>query len=75
MSAGEHTAVQTDFNKAISMTLHSEAAFRDDIKYGPWFDATLFNCKHVQDNPHDFAGFFGAQGSLLYYPIALILVR
>lgn len=75
MSASEHTAVQTDFNKTISMTLHAEAAFRDTIKYGAWFDPTLFTCSHVQQNPSDFLQFFGPAGSLLYYPKALILVR
>jgi hypothetical protein len=74
-SASEHTAIQSDFDHMTSMELSAVATLRADIQYGGWFDPTLFSCKHVKDNPQDFSEYFGPNGTLLYYPIALILVR
>jgi hypothetical protein len=74
-NAGEHTQIQEDFNTSTAIDLAATAAFRVNILYPAWFHPTLFNCKHVKDNPKDFEVFFGDAGTLLYYPTALMLVR
>jgi hypothetical protein len=35
----------------------------------------LFSHKHVKENPQEFVDFFGPDGTLLYYPIGLVVVR
>jgi hypothetical protein len=75
-SASEHTQIQEDFKHATSITIGSKSAFRLSINFPPaWFNPTLFTCDHVAQNPHDFIEFFGDDGSLLYYPTGLILIR
>jgi hypothetical protein len=74
-SAGGHTEIQEDFSHATGLTLTAEAAFRVTINWPSWFRPNLFNNHHVTDNPHDFLKFFGPNGTLLYYPTGLILVR
>lgn len=74
-SASEHTAITEDFRKASSIKLKSKAAFRVGINHGPWFDSNLFNASYIKKHPEMFEKFFGKQGTLLYYPTALILVR
>ena len=74
-TASEHTAISEDFRKATSILLKSKASFRVGINHGPWFNANLFKASYIKKHPEMFEKFFGKQGSLLYYPSALILVR
>lgn len=73
--ASSHTAIQEDFNKGQTMKLHAEAAYRLDIIYPGWFRPTIFDVKHVKDNPKAFDKYFGTKGLLRFYPTALMLVR
>ncbi|MDY1010350.1 hypothetical protein [Sphingomonas sp. CFBP9019] len=73
-SASEHTQIQSDFTTVTDISISSTASYRIELNI-PWMDATLFNHKYVRDNPHDFLEFFGSEGSLLYYPTALIVIR
>ncbi len=74
-SASEHTKIQDDFTHTTGVELKCEAAFRINVKYPQWFHAELFEHQHVKDNPHLFEEFFGTTGSLLYYPLAIVVVR
>lgn len=74
-SAASSTTITEDFQKATAINLGAKAAFRVNINYGSWFKANLFKSKYVKKNPQLFLEFFGVNGSLLYYPTALILVR
>jgi len=74
-SASEHQAISQDFSTATEINLLSKAAFRVQINYGPWFNAALFDSKYIKENPGSFMEFFGANGSLLYYPTSLVMVR
>lgn len=74
-SASEHTKIQEDFSKTTGIKLAANAAFRINIKYPQWFHPELFNHKHVKANPQVFSEFLGPQGSLLYYPLAIVVVR
>ena len=73
--AGEQRTIQEDFSHTTSIELKSESCLRIEVKFPAWFQPTLFNHKHVMENPHDFEQFFGAKGTLLYHPSALIVVR
>jgi hypothetical protein len=74
-SASDHKTISEEFRTATEMKLNAKAAFRVNINYGPWFNANLFRSKYIKANPAVFMEFFGAKGSLLLYPKALILVR
>jgi hypothetical protein len=74
-SASEHKEIQEDFNTATEITLKSKASFRVNINFGGWFDASLFKSKYIKQNPLAFMDFFGKDGTLLYYPTALIVIR
>lgn len=74
-STSSHTEIQEDFKKALNVKLAAKSAFRVNIIYPAWFQASLFSCVHVAENPKAFIRFFGDKGSLLYYPTALLLVR
>ncbi len=74
-NASDHRRIQEDFDKGTKVTIGSKASFKVQIKFGPWFDDSLFEHKRVKENIYDFEEFFGEKGSLLYYPKALILVR
>lgn len=74
-SASDLTQIQNDFSKGTSIALSAAAAFRVNITYPNWFRPTLFSHKRVLDNAQDFVEFLGSQGSLLYFPTGLLLVR
>jgi hypothetical protein len=74
-SASEHKEISEDFNKATGLKLSAESIMRVNINYGPWFSPHLFQNARVAANPEMFKDFFGDNGSLLYYPTALILIR
>jgi len=74
-NASEATKVSEEFSHATGITLSSEAAFRVNIIWPKWFQPVLFQHTRVRENARDFSEFFGANGSLRYYPTALILVR
>lgn len=74
-SASQHTAIQSDFSKGQKLQLSAKSAMRININFPRWFRPTLFRNTHVTTNPMDFLEFFGPEGSLLYYPTALIVVR
>lgn len=74
-SASESVRIQEDFNKGTKITVGAKAAFRIGINPPPWFKASLFRHKYVQENPKDFDEFFGPKGKLLYYPVAIVVVR
>ncbi|WP_207434661.1 hypothetical protein [Sabulibacter ruber] len=74
-SVTEHQQITEDFKKATEIKLSSKAAFRVGINYGPWFKPNLFKSKYIKEQPDLFAEFFNENGSLLYYPTALILIR
>ena len=61
--------------KGTTIELAATAAFRLNVLTPPWFHPILFANKHVKENPKDFLEFFGTKGKLLYYPVALILVK
>jgi hypothetical protein len=74
-SASEHKSIQEEFRKGKAITLGAEATMRVNIVFPSWFNPVLFRHRYVLENPFDFQEFFGAKGSLLYYPTALIVVR
>lgn len=74
-SASESQRIQEDFNKALKITIGAKAAFRININPPGWFRAGLFSHRYVKENPKDFDEFFGAKGTLLYYPVAIVAVR
>lgn len=74
-SASESVSIQEDFIKAQKLTVGAKAAFRIDINPPTWFKVGLFSHRYVKDNPKDFEEFFGAKGSLRYYPTAIVVVR
>src|SRR5439155_3919976 len=74
-SASEHTKIQDDFSKTTAVDLSAEAVFRINIAYPQWFHPELFKSKYIKANPTSFEQFFGSQGTLLYYPLAIVVVR
>ncbi|KIO50268.1 hypothetical protein [Nitrosospira sp. NpAV] len=74
-SASEHKEISEDFKKGLKISIGSKAAFSVGIQYPAWFKPTLFTHKRVLENIRDFEEFFGAKGTLLYYPTQLIIVR
>jgi hypothetical protein len=74
-SASESTQIQSDFSHGTTINASAAAAFKLGISYPQWFRPSLFEHKRVVENIHDFEEFFGHQGSLLYFPTHLILVR
>jgi len=74
-SASSHTQIQEDFSKTTGVELAAEAAFRINIRYPQWFHPELFKSKHIEENPQSFEEFFGTNGSLLYHPLGLVVVR
>jgi len=74
-SVSEHKSISEEFSKATNIKLGAESSLRVNINYGPWFKPNLFEHKRVKDDPNAFTEFFGATGTLLYYPTALILIR
>ncbi|MQA22844.1 hypothetical protein [Rugamonas rivuli] len=74
-SVSDHTKIQSDFSKATTIKLGADSATRINIAFPSWFNPTLFEHRHVKENPHEFEEFFGKQGSLLFYPTALIVIR
>jgi hypothetical protein len=74
-TASEHTSIQDDFRKGLSIELSAKSVYKANIIYPRWFDPTLFNHKHVKANIRDFEEFFGEHGTLLYYPTAAIIIR
>lgn len=74
-SVSEHKQIQEDFRTGTTLALSADAALRINLAFPTWFRPTLFTHKYVMENPFDFENFFNAEGSLLYYPTALIVVR
>jgi hypothetical protein len=74
-SASDQTQIQEDFNNVISIGVSAGSAFKLQIAYPDWFKPDLFSNQRVLENPSAFVPFLGPQGSLLYYPTHLILVR
>ena len=74
-SVSEHRQITEEFQKGKSLTLAAKAAFKLGIETLGWFKPNLFTHKRVKENVHEFQEFFGKNGSLLYYPSAIILVR
>jgi hypothetical protein len=74
-NVSEHTQIQEDFKKATEIKLDAKATLRVNINFGSWFKPNLFEHTRVKENPQMFTEFFGENGSLLYYPTALILIR
>lgn len=74
-NVSESTQIQNDFSQGTAIDVSAAAAYKMAITYPPWFRPSLFNHKRVVDNIHDFEPFFGPNGSLLYVPTHLILVR
>lgn len=73
--ASEMTKISSDFQKGRNLTLSAEATFKVGLNYPNWLRPSLFEHKRVRENPHEFQDFFGENGSLLYYPTQLIVVR
>lgn len=67
--------ISEDFKKTKNITLSAESTMKVNINYGSWFKPNLFEHKRVKENPDLFLEFFGENGSLKYYPTALILLR
>ena len=74
-SASEQRKMQEEFQNVTSLSLSAKAAFKVAIVYPGWFRSMLFRLAKLKANIRDFADFFGPEGSLLYYPTHLILVR
>ncbi|NKI60067.1 hypothetical protein HCG46_17520 [Labrenzia sp. PO1] len=74
-SVSDHKRIQEEFSKTTKITLFAESAFRLSINYPAWFKPVLFEHRHIKENPYDFEKYFGEDGTLLYYPTGLILVR
>lgn len=74
-SASESVSIQEDFKKALKLTVGAKAAFRININPPVWFKSGLFEHRYVKENPKDFEEFFGSNGSLRYYPTAIIAIR
>jgi hypothetical protein len=75
VGASDHKTIVEDFQKATELDLSAKAALRVNINYGPWLKPDLFESEYVRDNPDMFQEFFGPNGSLRYYPTAMILIR
>lgn len=75
VSASNETQIKEDFSNTTGIDLGAKAAYKAQILYPGWFHPELFECKHVKNNVQDFSDYFGKEGSLLYYPTHLVLVR
>lgn len=74
-SASEQKQIQEDFSKLTALSIEGASAFKLQINYPEWFKPNLFSNQRVLENPAAFTKFLGPQGSLLYYPTHLVLVR
>lgn len=74
-NVAEHKEISEEFKKTTELTIKAKAAFRVNVEYGAWFNANLFRSKYIKKHPELFVEFFGKSGSLLYYPMGLILIR
>jgi hypothetical protein len=67
--------IKDEFKKTNKIKLGAKATIKLKINYPNWFRPELFDHQKVKSNPELFTEFFGKGGSLLYYPLALILVK
>jgi hypothetical protein len=74
-SESEHKQISDDFKKSTEIALKSKSALRVNVEYGAWFNEGLFKSKYIKQHPELFVEFFGKNGTLLYYPKGLILIR
>ena len=74
-NASEHQTIVEDFKRATTIRLSAAATLKVRINYPKWFQPQLFDHPRVKANLHDFEPFFGEQGTLLYHPTHLVLVR
>jgi hypothetical protein len=74
-NVSEHTAIREDFSKTTSMTVGVKSLLRVKVQTSPWFKAGVFNNGLVKKNLKQFQRFFGPKGTLLYYPIEMIVAR
>ena len=75
VSASDSKQIQQDFNNVSSIAVSAKAAMKVQIGYPEWFKPNLFSHKRVLETPQAFVQYFGKNGSLLYYPTSLIVVR
>lgn len=75
IDASSHTKIQEEFNNVTSLAIKNEATIVVGINYGEWFKPSLFEHPKVSANAALFQEFFGNNGSLLYYPTKMVLIR
>ena len=74
-NASSHTQISEDFRKTSSVTIGAKSCSAIPANARPWFTQNLFKNKIIVDNAASFGRYFGAAGTLLYYPVSLIVVR
>jgi hypothetical protein len=74
-SASEQRAIEEDFKTSTQIGLEAKAAYKVTLQYPAWFQPHLFRHKRVKENIRDFEDFFGPDGTLLYYPTGILVVR
>lgn len=67
--------ISDEFSKVQAIDINSESIMKIGINYTNWFDASLFKSGYIINNPDIFNKFLGPDGSLVYYPISLIILR
>jgi hypothetical protein len=74
-SASSNTTIKEEFKKTTKIELSWESLQIIPVDNDSWFKKDLFKNKKIQENPKLFERYFGATGTLLYYPKALIVMR
>jgi hypothetical protein len=74
-NVGDSTSIQDEFNKVTGVEITSKSLMQIGISYAAWFDASLFKSEYVTKYPNKFFKYFEPNGSLLYYPISLVVMR
>lgn len=74
-SVSSHERIQEDFKHLQSITVGARALMALEFDGSPWWKPDIFQNALIQSNLRTFERYFGESGSLLYYPIRVIIAR
>jgi hypothetical protein len=74
-SASSQTQIKEEFSKTTGFDISCQALYAIPLDASNWFKPEIFKNGIIVKNGKIFERFFGPQGSLLYYPRSLIVMR
>lgn len=74
-AASEHTAIKEDFRNTQSIAVSCKSCLKIPFDARPWFVPEIFQNAYVKKNIKSLDRYFGTNGTLRFYPAALLLAR